>query len=270
MGQPITVGIVGYPNVGKSSLINSLKGCEKVGVGALPGFTKAAQEIYLEKDIKLVDSPGVIFSKKRDGIDCLLRNLVEIEQVQNPVQILEEIYKNSKVERFLTNYRLTKFTSYTEFLKRMGEKKYSYRKPHNAARAVLRDLLVFRFPFYMVPPPTETKNYRQALQALKSHEAVLKALIPVNEALYLPINSSSPDQRAASQVSLETLKEILEEAEPTENQHMLDNDNQDTDDEDEDDDDDDEKIEMLKVEEKKEDDPSESFNFATDFVADDD
>jgi nuclear GTP-binding protein len=39
----ITVGIIGYPNVGKSSLINSLKRSKAVGVGATPGFTKVMQ-----------------------------------------------------------------------------------------------------------------------------------------------------------------------------------------------------------------------------------
>jgi predicted GTPase len=43
MKKSITVGIIGIPNVGKSSLINSLKRSKAVGVGATPGFTKAAQ-----------------------------------------------------------------------------------------------------------------------------------------------------------------------------------------------------------------------------------
>jgi len=43
MKKSITVGIIGIPNVGKSSLINSLKRTKAVGVGATPGFTKAAQ-----------------------------------------------------------------------------------------------------------------------------------------------------------------------------------------------------------------------------------
>jgi nuclear GTP-binding protein len=264
MGQPITVGIIGYPNVGKSSLINSLKKMEKVSVGALPGFTKVAEEITLEKDIKLIDSPGVIFSKKRDGVDCLLRNLVEIEQIANPVQILQDIYNNSKTERFLTNFRLTKFNSFSEFLKRMGEKKASYRKPANAARGVLRDLVVYRFPFYLVPPKTETTNFRQALQALKTHEPVLKSLIGVNEALYLPINSAPPSERAASQVSLETLKEIFEEVEQinqqnndAEDEEMEENDVDDVEENDEDEGDDDDEGE----------DDGENFNIATDFVA---
>lgn len=43
----ISVGIIGYPNVGKSSLINSLKRTKAVGVGATPGFTKVAQVRYI-------------------------------------------------------------------------------------------------------------------------------------------------------------------------------------------------------------------------------
>src|SRR5690606_25417999 len=45
----ITVGIIGYPNVGKSSVINSLKRSKVVTVGAKPGVTRFAQEIQLDK-----------------------------------------------------------------------------------------------------------------------------------------------------------------------------------------------------------------------------
>jgi hypothetical protein len=45
----ISVGIVGYPNVGKSSLINSLKRAKSVGVSSTPGFTKAMQEVQLDR-----------------------------------------------------------------------------------------------------------------------------------------------------------------------------------------------------------------------------
>ena len=45
----ISVGIVGYPNVGKSSLINSLKRAKSVGVSSTPGFTKQMQEVQLDR-----------------------------------------------------------------------------------------------------------------------------------------------------------------------------------------------------------------------------
>lgn len=58
----IIVGIIGFPNVGKSSLINSLKRSRVAPIGNTPGLTKAIQEIQLDKDIILLDCPGVIQS----------------------------------------------------------------------------------------------------------------------------------------------------------------------------------------------------------------
>jgi nuclear GTP-binding protein len=61
--QSINVGIVGLPNVGKSSLVNSLKRSRVAKVGNQPGVTKNIQEISLDKQVTLLDSPGVVFSE---------------------------------------------------------------------------------------------------------------------------------------------------------------------------------------------------------------
>ena len=53
--------MVGYPNVGKSSLINSLCGEKKVGVDFKPGKTKNYQTIFLNKFTLLCDCPGLVF-----------------------------------------------------------------------------------------------------------------------------------------------------------------------------------------------------------------
>lgn len=62
--QLITVGIVGFPNVGKSSLINSLKRSKAAATGNLPGVTKSMQEVQLDKNIVLIDSPGVVLTNQ--------------------------------------------------------------------------------------------------------------------------------------------------------------------------------------------------------------
>ena len=63
-GEKILVGIIGYPNTGKSSLINLLIGKSSAGVGSEAGFTKGIQKLKLDENILLLDSPGVIPEKQ--------------------------------------------------------------------------------------------------------------------------------------------------------------------------------------------------------------
>ena len=58
--------IVGVPNVGKSTLINRLVGKKAAGVGNTPGFTKSLSWIRVNKDIELLDSPGILWPKFED------------------------------------------------------------------------------------------------------------------------------------------------------------------------------------------------------------
>ena len=57
----VTIGLVGYPNVGKSSTINAMIGAKKVSVSSTPGKTKHFQTIHLTKDVILCDCPGLVF-----------------------------------------------------------------------------------------------------------------------------------------------------------------------------------------------------------------
>ena len=62
MKKSVTVGIIGYPNVGKSSIINSLKRSGAVNVGATPGLTKTLQvQICYVTSCHLMLSPLRLF-----------------------------------------------------------------------------------------------------------------------------------------------------------------------------------------------------------------
>ena len=51
--KQLTVGFVGYPNVGKSSTINKLVGTKKVAVSATPGKTRHFQTIHLDDEVNI-------------------------------------------------------------------------------------------------------------------------------------------------------------------------------------------------------------------------
>lgn len=91
--------IVGVPNAGKSTLINRLVGKKSAGVGDTPGFTKSLSWIRINKDVELLDSPGILWPKMEDQEAAhILACLSSIkEEILNPdaiaVFILRKLYE---------------------------------------------------------------------------------------------------------------------------------------------------------------------------------
>eukprot|EP01121_Diplochlamys_sp_Union-15-3_P012206 TRINITY_DN362_c0_g1_i1.p1 TRINITY_DN362_c0_g1~~TRINITY_DN362_c0_g1_i1.p1 ORF type:complete len:664 (+),score=137.96 TRINITY_DN362_c0_g1_i1:141-1994(+) len=153
----ITVGIIGFPNVGKSSLINSLKRSRAVGVGATPGFTKHAQEIHLDSNIRLLDCPGIIFSNNTSEADAALRNCVKIEQLSDIIAPIEGILKRCRPQQLEYLYKIPAFSDVTEFLANVARtrgklKNGGVEDVDVAAKLVLQDWNEGRIPYYTIPP----------------------------------------------------------------------------------------------------------------------
>lgn len=152
----VTVGVIGYPNVGKSSLINSLKRSRAVCAGAAPGVTRNAQEVHLDKNIRLIDCPGIVFSNKQEDA-LVLRNCIKIESLYDPIAPVETIIKRVGHEPLMVAYNVPAFRSTAEFLACLCSMRGKYRvggafDAEAAARVVLQDWNSGNIPFYTLPP----------------------------------------------------------------------------------------------------------------------
>lgn len=79
----ITIGLVGYPNVGKSSTINALVGAKKVSVSSTPGKTKHFQTIHLSDNVILCDCPGLVFPNfATTKADLVCNGVLPIDQLR--------------------------------------------------------------------------------------------------------------------------------------------------------------------------------------------
>jgi large subunit GTPase 1 len=88
----ITIGMIGYPNVGKSSVINVLIGVKKVNVGSTPGKTKHLQTMPLDHNILLCDCPGLVFpsvttTKSEMVVDGILP-IDEMRDFRSPMSLV--------------------------------------------------------------------------------------------------------------------------------------------------------------------------------------
>ncbi|PKI83399.1 nuclear GTP-binding protein nug1 [Malassezia vespertilionis] len=133
----ITVGIIGAPNVGKSSLINSLKRSRVCGVAATPGHTKVMQGIMLDRQVRLLDSPGIVFTDSNAPLGAtqeeavaaaeaaMLRNVLKVELVDDPIEPVQTIVNRVGVKYLCSVYGIPEFGGHDahDFLLRVAYQK---------------------------------------------------------------------------------------------------------------------------------------------------
>ena len=105
-GKAVTVGILGYPNVGKSSLINALAGKGKARTSAESGYTKGFQKIRVDKRILLLDTPGVFPRKEKDIIKHGRTGAISYAKLKDPETVVLGLIESEK-ERILRHYSIS-------------------------------------------------------------------------------------------------------------------------------------------------------------------
>lgn len=110
--KQISVGFIGYPNTGKSSIINTLRKKKVCKTAPIPGETKVWQYITLMKRIYLIDCPGIVPPSMTDSPeDILLRGVVRVENVENPAQYVPAVLAKCKAHHLERTYEVKGWTA---------------------------------------------------------------------------------------------------------------------------------------------------------------
>ncbi|PWN40862.1 P-loop containing nucleoside triphosphate hydrolase protein [Ceraceosorus guamensis] len=176
----LTVGLFGVPNVGKSTLINSLVRSKSCSVASTPGHTKVSQVVALDKSLKLVDCPGIVLFDKEEkarmqsvgNLMALgLGNTIKVELIEDPVTPVATILSRVPAQQLIDLYGIQGGFDFvqpstssndaqgdpTDFLMRVALLRGKVGKGgvpdiEGAARIVLQDWNVGRIKWSIAPP----------------------------------------------------------------------------------------------------------------------
>ncbi|KAG1779602.1 NGP1NT-domain-containing protein [Suillus placidus] len=179
--KQISVGFVGYPNVGKSSVINTLKSGKVCRVAPVPGETKVWQYITLTRRIYLIDCPGVVPTSANDSqTSTVLKGVLRVEALPVPSEHIPALISRVKPLYLSRTYgvalpdpddpsRSWDPEQFLDTLARMKGRLLKGGEPDvdGVAKIILSDWVRGRIPFF-VPPPERSEELNKTEAKLKA------------------------------------------------------------------------------------------------------
>ncbi|XP_068951593.1 guanine nucleotide-binding protein-like 3 [Petaurus breviceps papuanus] len=120
--KAIQVGVIGFPNVGKSSLINSLKQAYVCPTGPAMGLTRCMQTVHLDKRITMLDSPSVIASPSNSAVALALRSATNADK-RELLDSVTAVVEHCNKQQLMLRYNIPSYRDSQEFLTLLAQKK---------------------------------------------------------------------------------------------------------------------------------------------------
>jgi len=172
----ISVGFIGYPNTGKSSIVNTLRKKKVCKTAPIAGETKVWQYVALMKRIYLIDCPGVVYPQGESETEIILKGIVRVENVNDPEHHVQGVLDRVKTEHLEKTYKISKWENVEEFMTKIavaygrllkgGEPDIS-----TVAKMILNDFQRGKLPYYARPPGCDDEE-------IKKH---VGEIAPINE-----------------------------------------------------------------------------------------
>ncbi|KHJ49093.1 hypothetical protein D918_00211 [Trichuris suis] len=154
--QQISVGFIGFPNVGKSSIINALRSKKVCNVAPIAGETKVWQYVTLMRQIYLIDCPGIVYPTGNSEAQLILKGVVRVENVKEPSEYIDQVLQRVRREYLIRTYQVDKWSTADEFLATLCNRNGRLLKGgepdvNASARMVLNDFQRGKLPYYVLP-----------------------------------------------------------------------------------------------------------------------
>ena len=154
--RPVVVAVVGLPNVGKSTIINVLKGRHSAGTSPVPGYTRDDKLVRAATWLKVVDTPGVV--PRGDEEELVIRSALRPESLEDPVPAAMKLIERLRArdpEAFKRTYGVDDEDPY-RLLEKIAERRRLLLKGgrlnvEEAARIVIRDWQTGKLVVYFTP-----------------------------------------------------------------------------------------------------------------------